>query len=143
MAVGEEKIEGFLDKKVVGSLFSLDKSKEHEVEAHKSIDIEGGIILPKTLLQDSNMPSPLLAIEEEKIEGVLEKEPIGNADLLGELKEHEAEAYKPINIKGGGVVSKIVPCDSKLSLPLLAVREEKIEGFLDKELVGSSLSLDE
>lgn len=100
----ENKIKGFLDKELVSNSVDNEESKAPEVEAYKPMDNEGGVILPETVQQGSDLPSPLLVVEEKKIKVYLDKKAIGSSFSLDELQGHEAKTHKSMDIEGGVVL---------------------------------------
>lgn len=155
LAIGKEKIDGSLDKEVVGSLVLLDESKKHEIEAYKPMDVEGGVVVLETILQKSSLPLSFLAIveeniegsltvkeiniegslavEEENIEGSSNKEHVGSSN---ESKRNDAKGYGQQHVEGERFVPKTIPQKFGMPLSTLTIEEEKVKGSLAVDVDG-------
>ncbi|XP_024039562.1 chromatin structure-remodeling complex protein SYD isoform X2 [Citrus clementina] len=143
----EEKTELSREKQPIGSSVD-DESKGPEVEPCEQMDVRGDGIVPETVPEELGLPSSPMVVEEEKIEGLSEKEPSASSIPRGESKGPDAEANNIVDAEGGGNMRQTVPQDLGLPLSSSDVEEEKIEGFSkpvgsEKESIASAVPLDE
>lgn len=140
----EAKIESSSEKNEHESLV-VEESKGFETESDDQVLVpQVGGTVPETTLGDTGPPSSSLAIVEEKINSLYEKNPQGICAVSEEPKQCETENGDQMVVSQlRGIVPEDTLGNMHLSSSSLAMEAEKIDDAPEKSPCGISVTLEE